>query len=499
MSEVAYHLIAYSQWASRRLVRFLGVPHSQNFQALQLMNDLLSEEQKWLISLTPGDRSTIKPRGSSLASQCEALINENFRRYEVLVSQPSENLSRSPDQAPSVPVESDIPVHDLIIQAVSNAAYGRGRVVAAIGTNGQTPPKTDYLTFLREVQGQGSILLSVVVPVYNEAAVLPSVFKALQDVLDKIDCSYELIFVDDGSEDASSTILSQAALSDPRIKVLVFSRNFGHQAAITAGLDFASGDAVVVMDADLQDPPEILPDMVRLFRQGYDIVSAQRISREGDGIFKRATAAIFYKVMRSAFDRLVPEVGDFRLYSRASIVALRTLREQHRFIRGMAAWMGLKEAVIPFHRQPRAAGETKYPTWKMMRFAWTAISSFSGLPLRLTLLLGLALTGVGFVYLIYVVYAALVLKITSPGWASLVALQVTFSGAMLVAIGLVGDYIARIYEESKRRPLYILVRTVNASPSTNPDRAIVLPLRRSSSTPKGEEELDDAAVHRHAI
>lgn len=499
MSASNYHLIAYSQWASRRLVRFLGGPHSQNFLALQLMNEHLSEEQKWLASLTPGDSSTIKLCSSSPASQCEALLDENFRRYEVLVSQSRENLSRASGQAPPVSPQSEIPVHDLIIQAVSNAACGRGQILAAIAASGQTPPKTDYLTFLREVQGQDSLLLSVVIPVYNEAAVLPSAFKALQDVLDKMECRYELIFVDDGSADASLAILSQAALADPRIKVLVFSRNFGHQAAITAGLDFASGDAVVVMDADLQDPPEILPDMVRLFRQGYDIVSAQRISREGDGLFKRATAAVFYRLMRSAFDRLVPEVGDFRLYSRASIVALRTLREQHRFIRGMAAWIGLKEAVIPFHRQRRAAGETKYPTWKMMRFAWTAISSFSALPLRLTLLFGLALSGVGFAYLTYVIYAALVLKITSPGWPSLVALQVTFSGAMLVAIGLVGDYIARIYEESKHRPLYILDRAVNVSSPTNPERAIVLPLRRLPSTPKNAEELDEAVVQRHAI
>lgn len=499
MSEADYHLIAYSHWASRRLVEFLGASPGQNFQALQLMNDLLSEEQKWLVSLTPQDNSAIKLCSSSLTSQCEALIDENFRRYEVLISQSKENVSRSPGQAPSVPLEPEIPVHDLVIQALSNTSYGRGQIVAAIAASGQAPPKTDYLTFLGEVQGQGSLLLSVVIPVYNEAAVLASAFKALQAVLEKMECRYELIFVDDGSADASLAILSQAALADPRIKVLVFSRNFGHQAAITAGLDFASGDAVVVMDADLQDPPEILPDMVRLFCQGYDIISAQRVSREGDGIFKRATASLFYKLMSSAFDRLVPEVGDFRLYSRASIVALRTFREQHRFIRGMAAWMGLKEAVIPFNRRPRAAGETKYPTWKMIRFAWTAISSFSALPLRLTLLFGLALTGIGFAYLIYVIYAALVLKITSPGWASLVALQVTFSGAMLVAIGLVGDYIARIYEESKHRPLYILDRAVNVSPSTNPERAIVLPLRRLPSTPKSAEELDEAVVHRHAI
>ena len=290
--------------------------------------------------------------------------------------------------------------------------------MAAIGTNGQTPPKTDYLTFLCEVQGQGSVPLFLwSSPVYNEAAASSSVFKALQDVLDKIDCRYELIFVDDGSEDASSTILSQAALSDPRIKVLVFSRNFGHQAAITAGLHFASGDAVVVMDADLQDPPEILPDMVRLFRQGYDIVSAQRISREGDGIFKRATAAIFYKVMRSAFDRLVPEVGDFRLVQPRENRPTSNTERATSVYRWHGCWMGLKRGRHSISSSTSCGRRDQVSDLEDDgESAWTAISSFSGLPLRLTLLLALAELVSGFVYLIYVVYAALVLKITSPGW-----------------------------------------------------------------------------------
>ena len=189
----------------------------------------------------------------------------------------------------------------------------------------------------RRVSGEKrfSMLLSVVVPVYNEAAVLPALLQSLRAVLGRMDCEYELIFINDGSRDDSLRILSQEAWADPRIKVLGFSRNFGHQTAITAGLDFAAGDAVVIMDADLQDPPEVLPKMVELFRRGYDVVSAQRQARDGDGVFKRATASLFYWFMRRAVDRrLVPEVGDFRLFSRAAIVVLRSFREQHRFMSG---------------------------------------------------------------------------------------------------------------------------------------------------------------------
>jgi polyisoprenyl-phosphate glycosyltransferase len=313
--------------------------------------------------------------------------------------------------------------------------------------------------------------LSVVIPIYNEQEVLPALLEALRRVLDGLACESEIVFVDDGSRDASRTILARAASGDDRIKVLGFSRNFGHQAAITAGLDFASGDAVVVMDADLQDPPELLPRMLALYEEGYDVVSAQRVGREGEGPFKRGTAALFYALMRRAVDeRLRPQVGDFRLFSRAAVTALGGLREQHRFVRGMVAWLGLKEAVVPFRRPARVAGETKYPAWKMARFAWTAISSFSALPLKLSLVGGLLLTAFGVAYSAHVVYETIVLKTTVRGWSSLVCLQLLFSGATLTAIGLVGDYVARIYEESKGRPLYIIAEAMNLPPVITPPR-----------------------------
>jgi dolichol-phosphate mannosyltransferase len=267
------------------------------------------------------------------------------------------------------------------------------------------------------------------------------------------------------------------------LKLLFFSRNFGHQAAITAGIDFASGDAVAVMDADLQDPPELLPEMLDLLNQGYDVVSAQRITREGDGFLKRHTAKLFYWLMRKMVDsRIQNEVGDFRMFSRRAILALRELREQHRFMRGMVAWLGLNEVILPYHRNPRVAGETKYSAAKMVRFAWIAITSFSALPLRLSVVLGFFVAACGFAYAGYSVFAATILKETVPGWTSIVCLNIIFSGATLIAIGLVGEYVAHIYEESKGRPLYVVSDSVNLkSVVPHVAKAVVLPPPSESS------------------
>ena len=304
------------------------------------------------------------------------------------------------------------------------------------------------------------MLISVVVPVFNESETLNLLIDELSAALDGED--WEVIFVDDGSHDRSAEILLEAAQAERRVKVLTFSRNFGHQAAITAGLDFADGDAVVVMDADLQDPPELLPRMIDLFRQGYDVVSAQRISRDGETLFKKLTAAAFYRLMRRMVDkRLVQDVGDFRLFSRSAVLALRAFREEHRFMRGLVAWLGLDEVILPYHRHCRAAGHTKYSCWKMLRLAWTAVSSFSALPLRLTVVSGLFLSFAGFGYLLYTLYLALFTTRTVPGWASVVVLQCIFSGGILIALGLVGDYVARSYEELKHRPLYVVKAAEN--------------------------------------
>lgn len=318
------------------------------------------------------------------------------------------------------------------------------------------------------------MLLSIVIPVFNEAETLGMMIGRLRKALGGL--NWEVIFVSDGSTDNSLQIIRWAAQTDTRIKAISFSRNFGHQAAVTAGLDFANGDAVVVMDADLQDPPELLPRMVALFEQGYDIVSPKRMSRQGETFFKRYTAALFYRIMARLVDRrLEAEVGDFRLFSRRAVLALRSFRENHRFLRGLVSWLGLEEAILPFERQARAAGETKYPISKMLRFAWTAISSFSAFPLRLSVAAGAILSCAGFLYLLRVLYLALFTNILVPGWASLVILQCIFSGMILLALGVIGDYVARSYEESKGRPLYVVTNAVNIDgPGDEIARASVL-------------------------
>lgn len=318
--------------------------------------------------------------------------------------------------------------------------------------------------------------LSVVIPVYNEAEVLPLTLSSLIPVLDSLRCDYELIFVNDGSKDGTLAFLTKEAELNERIKVVGLSRNFGHQVALTAGLDFCSGDAVIVMDADLQDPPELLPHMVKLYQEGFDVVSPQRVARDGDSAFKRMTARLFYWIMQRLVDeRMLPEVGDFRLLSRNALLAFRQLREQHRFVRGMIAWLGLREATLPFRRQERAAGQTKYPLSKMIRFSWTAICSFSALPLRLTMWLGVFTSIIGLVYLAWAVYMDMVRGATVWGWTSTVFLQCFFFGVTLICISLIGDYIARIYDESKGRPLYVVSGMVNVPDPPRIERAVVLP------------------------
>lgn len=318
------------------------------------------------------------------------------------------------------------------------------------------------------------MLLSIVIPALNEAQTIPLLLARLRESLRNVE--WEAIFVDDGSTDATALVLEQAAFEDERIKLLRFSRNFGHQAAVTAGLDFAGGDAVVVMDADLQDPPELLPRMLSLFHLGYDIVSPQRIAREGETWFKRWTAKLFYRILSGMADtRLTPDVGDFRLFSRRAVLAIRSLREQHRYMRGMVAWLGLKEVMLPFERQARAAGKTNYPLFKMLRFAWTGVTSFSAFPLRISIAAGCMLSGAGFLYLLRVVYLAMWTNTLVSGWASVVALQCVFSGMILLALGAIGDYVARGYEEAKKRPLYVVTESCNVSlPDLSLPRAIIL-------------------------
>jgi glycosyltransferase involved in cell wall biosynthesis len=333
--------------------------------------------------------------------------------------------------------------------------------------------------------GAKRMKLSVVVPVLNEEQVLPLTMSSLASILAQIDWSYEIIAVDDGSTDRSLEVLRQLAAADDRIKVVSFSRNFGHQAAITAGMDFAGGDAIVIIDADLQDPPELIPIMIEQHEKGYDVVSPQRVRRDGDSWFKRKTAACFYWLMRKGVDsRLPPEVGDFRLLSRRVVLALRQCREHQRFMRGLVAWLGFSEILIPFERRARAAGETKYPFWKMIRFAWTAITSFSALPLRLSIVIGLISSALAFAYFVWAIYAALIMKKVIQGWTSVVAFQAFSAGVILLSVGLIGEYIAKIYEESKQRPLYVVGALTNLDSSEVEE---VLAMGARSSRPEAAE------------
>lgn len=325
------------------------------------------------------------------------------------------------------------------------------------------------------------MLLSIIVPLFNEEEALPALASRLDASIADLDCTVEVILVDDGSQDRTLELATALAERDPRYRVLSFTRNFGHQLALTAGLDFAQGDAVLIMDGDLQDPPELIGRMLSLYRQGHDVVSAQRARRDGDARWKRASISVFYWLMQKAMDQpITPEVGDFRLFSRRAVLALRRFREQHRFMRGLIAWLGLREVIVQYDRGERTAGATKYPFWKLVAFAWTAVTSFSALPLRLTVVFGFGLTGLGAAYFCYAAYQTLVAGSIrwGSGWASLVFLQVFFSGAILLAIGLIGEYLARVYDESKRRPLYVLRGTPDVPVMPDGlDRVLILPPR----------------------
>jgi dolichol-phosphate mannosyltransferase len=307
--------------------------------------------------------------------------------------------------------------------------------------------------------------LSLVIPVYNEEATIPELDRRLRELFGQLHVvgdSWEVVFVDDGSADSSLVQLSELARAEARYKIISFSRNFGHQIAITAGLDRADGDSVVVMDADLQDPPEVVAQMLVKVSEGFDVVYAVRARRRAETIFKRATAALFYRLIGMMTRVKIPaDAGDFRLMTRPVVVTLRALREQHRFVRGLVAWVGFRQTAVYYDRDARFAGETKYPLTKMLRFAIDGVTSFSILPLRfatwLGLFSGLVATCVG-IWLFFVKYLNLFVV---PGWTGIMV-AVTFGfSAQLVMTGILGEYIGRIYEELKRRPLYVVAREVN--------------------------------------
>jgi glycosyltransferase involved in cell wall biosynthesis len=304
-------------------------------------------------------------------------------------------------------------------------------------------------------------LYSLVVPIYNEEAVLPVLLLRLDALLARLDGPAEVIFVDDGSRDVSPIVLEAKARADDRYKLLKLSRNFGHQVAITCGMARAAGQAVVVMDADLQDPPEIVLELIAKWREGFEVVAAQRLSREGESRFKRWTASLFYRLIGRLGDvDIPPDVGDFRLIDRKALDTFLSLPERDRFVRGMFAWIGFRQAVVPFHRPARAAGETKYPLAKMLRLAADGLVAFSDAPLRAALWAGLAVCGVAAAYALWVVVMWASGAALERGWSSIIVVMTFLGGANMLMTGVLGVYIGRIHTEVKRRPLYVVEKAV---------------------------------------
>jgi len=300
-------------------------------------------------------------------------------------------------------------------------------------------------------------MLSIVIPVHNEADVIPTLLSRLNRVARQLDGSVELLFVDDGSHDNSVALLLAARKRQPDIRVVQLSRNFGKEAAVTAGLEHARGEAVVLMDADLQDPPELIPRMVAEWHRGADVVLMKRRSRAGESWLKRATASLFYRLINRISDASIPvDTGDFRLMSRRTVDALNRLPERNRYLKGMFAWVGMPTVTLEFDRDPRAAGKTKWNYLKLMHLAMEGITSFSTRPLRIALLLGLLAAGAGGLFGTWEVLRALVFGISTPGYASMIAMITFLSGVQLLCVGLLGEYVGRIYMETKQRPVFIV-------------------------------------------
>ena len=306
-------------------------------------------------------------------------------------------------------------------------------------------------------------LVSIVIPLFNEEPVVDTLYARLMQVIDGHRLRAEVVLVNDGSTDGTMDKVRRICERDDRVRVLGFSRNFGHQMAITAGIERAAGDVVVVMDADLQDPPEVIPEMLRKWREGYAVVHAVRTARKGESYPKRATAALFYRLLRRLTDvEISVDAGDFRLMDRKVVDQLTRMPERFRFVRGMVSWVGFRQGSVGYVREDRVAGETKYPWRKMVRFALDGIFSFSQVPLRLSSALGFLSSGLAFLFMIY----GLVVRAFFPahavtGWASIFVALLFLGGVQLISVGILGEYLGRIYDEVKRRPLYIADEEIN--------------------------------------
>jgi dolichol-phosphate mannosyltransferase len=308
-------------------------------------------------------------------------------------------------------------------------------------------------------------LLSIAIPLHNEEEVVSELREALTAFAERQPYAVEFVLVNDGSTDATVALLSEWAARDARVRLLCLARNFGHEAAVLAGLDHARGDAVVVMDADLQDPPEVIDEMVEKYMRGYDVVYGRRQSRDRETIFKRVSAWMFYRTMRALVYRdLPPDTGDFRLISRRCLDAVKSLRETHRFLRGLVAWVGFPQCEVLYRRKPRHAGITKYSLQKMLQLAWTAAVSFSPAPLRFSFAAGFVSLFAGIGVAAVVAVRSLDAAYTLPAWSPAVIAVCLVGGAILISVGIVGEYLARVFEQGKNRPLYVVSEVTESRP-----------------------------------
>ncbi|UOR04741.1 glycosyltransferase family 2 protein [Hymenobacter aerilatus] len=315
--------------------------------------------------------------------------------------------------------------------------------------------------------------LSIIIPIYNEEDNIQMLYNRLSGVLALLERSYELIFVNDGSRDQSLRLVKDLSERDARVRFIDFSRNFGHQIAVTAGLDLAQGEAVVIIDADLQDPPELIPQLYQKLHEGYEVVYARRRSRQGESIAKKFTAKLFYRILASITSISIPvDTGDFRIISRKVVDALKQMPEQNKFIRGQISWIGYRQTYLEYDRAERAGGATGYTYSKMIRLALDGITGFSNAPLKFATISGFVVSGIAFIVMLYTLYERFVAHDYQPGWASLMVSILFLGGVQLIAVGIIGEYLSRLSANVRQRPLYIISDTnipaTSIAPAANP-------------------------------
>lgn len=327
--------------------------------------------------------------------------------------------------------------------------------------------------------------ISIIAPIWNEAGNIHELYKRVSEVMEASGETWELLMVDDGSTDGSTDLIRELHARDPRVQPVIFARNFGHQLAVTAGLDYSRGQAVVIIDADLQDPPEVILDLIEKWREGYEVVYAVRTERVGESWFKRWTASLFYRIIYRITDVDIPlDAGDFRLMDRKVVEVLKNMRERHRFLRGMSVWVGFRQIGVPYRRAPRFAGETKYPFTKMLKFASDAITSFSYFPLQMATYLGFASASISILAIPVVIVLRLTDRGELTGQATTLIAVLFLGGVQLISLGILGEYIGRLYDQAKGRPLYV-VREAPDPPERTPSSPTPAP---RSETPVLDRE-----------